>query len=575
MLSRQAGIVFGERYRTVRLIASGGMGAVYAAEDIRTGQDVAVKVVHQRLADREQTVERFRREAQLLHQIDHPGVVRIFDCGIGMDGLVFLVMELLHGETLRTRVDRNPIPPGELIPIVDGIADVLESIHRAGLVHRDLKPSNVFLSSHGSASGATEVKLIDFGVAKAMQLGRLTATGEMLGTPRFMSPEQLRTPHAVDHRADVFALGVLTYIALAGRAPFPDDPAAAIAATLEGRGIPLSSVASHVPSAVGRLLESAMNVDPHQRPPSARAFADSFQTAASGPGVSATISSAPPIAKTVRLDAESLPAPAPPTNAVLATPPLSSHPSPSASPWAESTAPLETNTRKWVLGGALLAAVGGAAAVGAVFVGDIGIDELGIRSSAPDDATAPDQPPTAAPPAASPATPSAASPGVPPVFADGPPTEPPSRAPEHRPSPAAPETRVYLLSEPSRAMIREGDVVVGSTPLAVLRPAEGTRRYSLALPGYRDATVSVGPHSPEAVTVQLIRRRARRRVRGRSVQPEPSSVEEAVPEAAEGHVATSEETTPAPDPNFPPPTPIRGTEVVCPFDPETCAAISQ
>ena len=355
--------VFGERYRTLQLLATGGMGSVFAAEDLRSGSQVAVKVVHQRLADREQTVERFRREALLLHQIDHPGVVRILDSGIDEDGLLFLVMELLHGETLGARLERGPMPANEVAGLVAAIADVLEAIHRAGLVHRDLKPSNVFLRRPTDGAHVPDVKLIDFGIAKAIQLGRLTATGEMLGTPRFMSPEQLRTPHAVDHRADIFALAVLTYTSISGRAPFPDEPAAAIAASLEGRALPINHFLPNAPADLASLFERALSVEPNLRPPSARAFADAFGSAVSGPGVAG--SSSAPIAKTVRLDADSLPAPAPPSPIPsTSSRPVSNLPRPHAdtvvAPWSAppALANRPNNGFRWVLAGTVLAIFG-------------------------------------------------------------------------------------------------------------------------------------------------------------------------------------------------------------------------
>ena len=196
------------------LLATGGMGEVWAARDLLLDRAVAVKVLGGALAGDGRAAERLRREARAAARLEHPNIARVLDLG-EQDGRPYLVMELLEGESLAARIDRaGAMAPPEAARVVVAVADALEAAHRAGVVHRDVKPGNVFLTSGG------EVKVLDFGIASAAGEAALT-TGEMLGTPAYLAPERV-LGHPATPAADVYALGVVLYELLAGRRPFDD-----------------------------------------------------------------------------------------------------------------------------------------------------------------------------------------------------------------------------------------------------------------------------------------------------------------------------------------------------------------
>ena len=202
-------------------LGHGGMGVVYSATHPIIGKRAAIKVL--KSSSNPAAVERFVQEARAVNQIGHPNIVDIFDFAQLPDGRRYLVMDLLDGEPLRARVKRGPVPAAEACAILDEIASGLAAAHGKGFAHRDLKPDNVFIGQHG---GRLDVKLLDFGLAKLLPTSQLvserafrTATGVQLGTPDYMSPEQLRADPDVDHRTDIFAMGVLAFEILTGSRP--------------------------------------------------------------------------------------------------------------------------------------------------------------------------------------------------------------------------------------------------------------------------------------------------------------------------------------------------------------------
>ncbi|MEZ4340456.1 MAG: protein kinase, partial [Sandaracinaceae bacterium] len=246
-----------DRYRIEEKLGEGGMAEVYRAFDIASGRRVAVKVLHPEVAANPEAVERTRREGQVLSQLDNPAIVHVETFGELDDGTVFLVMELLEGETLGDRMRRGPLDPQELAPIVAGTCAGLFAAHAQQIIHRDLKPDNIYLCPTDTG---VQVKLLDFGISKVFGGKRLTQTGEVLGTPRYMSPEQLGAEHDVDGRVDIYALGVILYEALAGKPPFlATTPTDLIIAILNGKVAPLRAARPDVPPSVEAVVMRAMN----------------------------------------------------------------------------------------------------------------------------------------------------------------------------------------------------------------------------------------------------------------------------------------------------------------------------
>jgi serine/threonine-protein kinase len=271
----------GGRYRMEALLATGGMGEVWAARDLLLDRAVAVKVLGGALAGDGRAAERLRREARAAARLEHPNIARMLDLG-EQDGCPYLVMELLEGESLAARIDRaGAMAPPEAARVAVAVADALEAAHRAGVVHRDVKPGNVFLTSGG------EVKVLDFGIASAAGEAALT-TGEMLGTPAYLAPERVLGNPATP-AADIYALGVVLYELLAGRRPFDDGSDIELAmANVHAQPAPLALAAPSAPPSMVAACEQAMAKDPSARPPSAAAFAQLVRAQGPGPGRPAT-----------------------------------------------------------------------------------------------------------------------------------------------------------------------------------------------------------------------------------------------------------------------------------------------
>ncbi|HMF82304.1 MAG TPA: protein kinase, partial [Acidimicrobiia bacterium] len=204
-----AGRILGGRYRLDRELARGGMATVWVAEDPLLSRRVAVKLLLPQLAVDDALRVRFRNEAIAAAKLTHPGIVATYDTGDD-DGTAYIVMELVEGTTLRRVIDeRERLPVRDAVDISSQVADALEHAHRQGLVHRDIKPANVLVQPDG------RVKVTDFGIAKAAGGDDLTRTGTVVGTARYLAPEQVNG-HPVDGRADVYALGLILYEMLAG-----------------------------------------------------------------------------------------------------------------------------------------------------------------------------------------------------------------------------------------------------------------------------------------------------------------------------------------------------------------------
>ncbi|QGG96889.1 protein kinase domain-containing protein [Actinomarinicola tropica] len=253
------GRLLGGRYRVGPVIATGGMAQVRRATDEVLGRAVALKLLHPHLAADPTIVDRFRHEALAAARLSHPAIVSIYDTI--EDDVNAIVMELVEGITLRQFLDQQgPLSPKDAVDVVAGVADALQAAHEAGIVHRDVKPANILLCED------RRVMVTDFGIAKAAVDQDLTSAGTMIGTAKYLAPEQVRGDR-VDPRTDVYALGVVLYECLCGRPPFEADTDAATAlARLHRDPLRPRQVRPSVPPALDDLTMQALQRDPDDRP---------------------------------------------------------------------------------------------------------------------------------------------------------------------------------------------------------------------------------------------------------------------------------------------------------------------
>lgn len=258
---QDVGRVLGGRYELRRRLGSGGAGAVWEGYDRSLDRPVAIKLLHGDLADDPAVEARFRTEATAAARLSHPNAVLVYDVG-HEDGADYLVMELVVGTTLATLLAEGPLSSAEAATTGTMVASALGAAHRAGIIHRDVKPGNVLLTEHGQA------KLADFGIARALGdlTSRLTRTGMVLGTARYLAPEQLRDD-PLDARADVYALGLVLHEALTGQPPFGDGGAVEVAARrLTVELPPIGDFVDGVPPELVEVVRWATARDPRERP---------------------------------------------------------------------------------------------------------------------------------------------------------------------------------------------------------------------------------------------------------------------------------------------------------------------
>ncbi|MEZ5171437.1 MAG: protein kinase [Acidimicrobiia bacterium] len=270
------GTVLNNRYRLTRELAGGGMGTVFTAEDTLLSRPVAVKVLHADLARDPGIRERFHHEALAAARLSHPGIVATYDTGDD-DGVAYIVMELADGQTLRGAIDaRGMMPPGVAADVAAQVADALEDAHRHGVIHRDVKPGNILVRADG------RVQVVDFGIAKATGSADLTRTGMVIGTARYLAPEQAQG-HGTDARTDVYALGLVLYEMLTGQVPFTrDTDMATAAARLTNYPRPVQELRPEVPAPLAAVVLRALAREPSARYQSAGQFAAALRDAAAG-----------------------------------------------------------------------------------------------------------------------------------------------------------------------------------------------------------------------------------------------------------------------------------------------------
>ena len=292
------------KYRIRRLIGVGGMGAVYEGQHIELGKKVAIKIIDSAGDTSAELATRFKREARAASAVESDGIVQVFDVGSDPDVGLYMVMELLQGEDLEMRLRKEPerkLDPVLVAQIGFQVARALVKAHGARVIHRDLKPANIFLTERDD--GALRVKVLDFGISKLLAseasiatgkegLLGLTAAGVALGTPQYMSPEQAQGLTTVDHRCDVWGLGVVLYEALAGIPAFPElgSYQDTILNLLREKAPPLARIAQWVPEPLARVVHDAIQHDVAARIPDCASFAARIEeampeavTGASGP----------------------------------------------------------------------------------------------------------------------------------------------------------------------------------------------------------------------------------------------------------------------------------------------------
>ncbi|HVU05179.1 MAG TPA: protein kinase [Polyangiaceae bacterium] len=293
-MSLSTGDVIDGKYRIIRLIGEGGMGAVYEGENIRIHRTVAIKVLHAGVAENQDAVQRFEREAQAAGRIGSEHIVEVLDLGNLPDGDRFMVMEFMDGDSLSARIQsRGRLTARETYPVARQILEGLAAAHGAGIIHRDLKPDNVFLlKSRGGQ--ADFVKLLDFGISKFSALSgesgfSMTRTGAVMGTPYYMSPEQAKGAKGMDHRADLYAVGVILYECVTGRVPFNADTFNELLfkIVLETPQ-PIEQVVPDSDPEFNKIIHKAMAREPGLRYQTSKEFQQALDAWASGMGVPAT-----------------------------------------------------------------------------------------------------------------------------------------------------------------------------------------------------------------------------------------------------------------------------------------------
>ncbi len=251
--------IFSGRYKIVEKIGSGGMAEVYKAEDTILNRTVAIKVLHSQLATQKDFIERLRREAQAAANLNHPNIVNIHDWG-SEDDTYFIVMEYIEGKTLKEIIEAEaPFPPERAISIATKVCSALDFAHRRDIIHRDVKPQNIMITTEG------EIKVTDFGIARAGAATPMTQTGSIMGTAQYISPEQAQG-RIIQQTSDIYSLGIVLYEMLTGKVPFSGENPIAIAfKQVHEKPIPPRKIRPSIPDSLERITLRALAKNPNDR----------------------------------------------------------------------------------------------------------------------------------------------------------------------------------------------------------------------------------------------------------------------------------------------------------------------
>jgi len=428
------GMMVTSNVRLVRPLSAGGMGSVWVADHLSLRTSVVVKFMGREMTGNPEAAARFAREAAAASQVKSPHVVQMLDHGVGDEGRPYIVMELLEGRDLEQRLQASKrLDPPEAIAIVAQLARALSKAHERGIVHRDVKPSNVFLLDAGG--GELFVKLLDFGIAKGPEVGIVgstTRTGAFVGSPYYMSPEQVVGAKEIDFRTDLWSLGVVAYQTLTGQLPFCAETVGALAIKIHRDPLPLPTGANQdLPRAVDDWFVRACARDPGERFASAREMADALAKAMSAESAPARARVAGPDEAASRRPVDSR-----------------SETGAGVGLVASGTPAAGSRGRRWLLGAAAVAAIGAGLALPRTSTKQGGA----IRpESASEERAAPVAVgPTATPIATATATPTATATATPTATATATPTATAvaSRA-KARPSPASPSAIPSSVPRPS------------------------------------------------------------------------------------------------------------------------------
>jgi eukaryotic-like serine/threonine-protein kinase len=495
-----SGRVLDGRYRVERLLGRGGMGAVYDGRHAIVGKRVAIKMLHAEFAANEEVLKRFYREAQAAAAIGHKNIIDIMDVGVTPANEPYIVMEYLEGEDLESMLVRTgPLSLEAACGILEPALNALGAAHAKGIVHRDLKPANIFLCRE--QGGAPTVKLIDFGISKfsgAAGSTKLTQTGSLLGTPAYMSPEQARGDQSVDHRTDLYAVGVILYQMLTGSLPFVgDNYNTLLISVLTAEPRPLRQLNPRIPTDAEALVLKELSKDPAARSQSAIEMLEAFKGLAAykerGNGLSllgtqlhAGVASGDIGAATDRGGGSS-------ASRVLSQ-------MAKATPGVWSGTEAKKGPRPALVGGLVAAAVIAVAAVVFVLLRGSGTPVAPVAPVA-----APIVAPAAPPPAAAP---------VP--------------APAAAPEPAvARVVSIRVVGAPEGAQILFDGAAVPMNPFSV-EPKEGLVKLEVRAPGYEPFATMIAPSEDREVPVSLDK--ISKGSHGKKAAPQPAPQPEAKPE---------------------------------------------